>query len=80
MKNTSVLYGIAILTVVCIVACFVGYATDNTSPDMFKQPASQMTKRTQAVKKKSCACCDEKQKRVNEMVREWINEKPQENP
>lgn len=80
MKNTSVLYGIAILAVVCILACFVGYATDNTSPDMFKQPASQMANRAQAVKRKSCACCDEKQERMNEMLREWINEKPQENP
>ena len=43
MKNASVLYGIAILAVVCILACFVGYATDNTSPDMFKQ---QVWKRT----------------------------------
>ena len=80
MKNTSVLYSIAILAIVCIVACFVGYATDNTSLNMFKRPASQMTNRTQSVKKKSCACCDEKQERVNEMLREWINEKPQENP
>lgn len=80
MKNISVLYGIAIFAIFCILACFVGYATDNTSPDTFKQPVSQMANRTQAVKKKSCVCCDEKQERVNEMLREWINEKSQENP
>jgi hypothetical protein len=75
MKNTYILYGIALLAIVGILVCFVGYAIDTP-----QQPASNMVPPTQAVKKKSCACCDEKQKRMDQMMRQWLNEKPQEKP
>ena len=78
MKNMYLLYGIAIIAVVGIFVCSVRF-TSGTSPMDTPQQSAYTAKSKQALKKKSCACCDEKQKRMGRMVREWINEKPQEN-
>ena len=74
MKNMHILYGITILAVIGILTCFIGYATDTP------QQSAYTTKSNQALKKKPCPCCDEKQKRMEKMMREWLNEKPQEAP
>ncbi len=78
MKNMSILYGIAILAVVGILVYCVSYTSGTVQVDTPQQSA-YTAKSKQALKKKSCACCDEKQKRTREMMRQWLNEKPQEN-
>lgn len=79
MKNMSILYGIAILAVVGILVCCVSYTGGTASTDTSQQSVNT-EKQKQALKRKSCACCDEKQKLVKKMMYEWLNEKPQENP
>ncbi len=78
MKNMHILYGIAILAVVGILVCGVS-STIDTAPMDTPQQLVNTTKQKQALKKKSCACCDEKGKRMSKMMRQWLNEKPQEN-
>ena len=78
MKNMSILYGIAIIAVVGILVCCVSYTSGTASTDTPQQLANTARSK-QALQKKSCACCDEKQKRMEKMMREWLNEKPQEN-
>ena len=79
MKNMSILYSIAIIAVVGILVCCVSY-TSGTAPMDTPQQTVYTAKFKQALKRKSCACCDEKQKRMREMMRQWLNEKPQANP
>jgi hypothetical protein len=79
MKNMYLLYGIAIIAVVGIFVCSVRFTSGTSSMDTPQQSA-YTSKSKQALKKKSYACCDEKQKRMREMMRQWLNEKPQENP
>ena len=74
----SILCGIAILAIVGILVYCVSYTSGTVQVDTPQQSA-YTAKSKQALKKKSCACCDEKQKRVKKMMREWLNEKPQEN-
>ena len=78
MKNMYLLYGIAIIAVVGIFVCSISSSIVPTLMDTPQQSA-YTSKSKQALKKKACACCDEKQKRMREMMREWLNEKPQEN-
>ena len=78
MKNMYTLYSIAIIAVVGILVCCVIYTSGTASMDT-PQHSTYTPKSKQALKKKTCACCDEEQKRMVRMVREWINEKPQEN-
>ena len=62
MKDTHFLYGIAILAVVGILACFIGYAT-NTLPMHAPRQLSTTTPAvtdTAAVKTKGCGCCAER--------------------
>ena len=79
MKNMYILSSIAIIAVVGILVCCVSYTSGTAETDTPQQLANT-AKSKQALKKKSCACCDEKQKRTREMMRQWLNEKPQENP
>lgn len=78
MKNVYVLYGIAIIATVGILVCCVRY-TNGKAPMDTPQQSAYTAKSKQALKKRSCACCDDKQKRMQKMMREWLNEKPQEN-
>ena len=78
MKNMYILSSIAIIAVVGILVCSVSYTSGTALMDTSVQASTSTSK--QALKKKSCPCCDEKQKRMREMMREWLNEKPQENP
>ncbi|MDE0484023.1 MAG: hypothetical protein OXI67_15705 [Candidatus Poribacteria bacterium] len=78
MKNISTLYSIAIIAVVGIFVCFISY-TSGTAPTDTPQQSTYTVKSKQALKKKSCACCDEKQKSTREMMRQWLNEEAQEN-
>lgn len=78
MKNMYILAGITILAVVGILVCSVSYTRGTALMDTSLQAAPVTSK--QALKKKSCPCCDEKQKRTRKMMRDWLHEKPQENP
>ena len=78
MKNMYILYSIAIFAIVGILVCCVSYTSGTASTDTPQQPV-YTAKSKQALKKKPCACCDEKQKRMREMMRQWLGEKPQEN-
>jgi hypothetical protein len=78
MKNMHILYGIVVIAVVGIFVCSISSSIVPTLMDTPQQSA-YTSKSKQALKKKACACCDEKQKRMREMMREWLNEKPQEN-
>ena len=75
----SVLYSIAIIAFVGIIVCCVSYTSDTVSTDS-PQQSTHTAKPKQALKKKICAGCDEKQERLKKMMREWLNEKPQEKP
>ena len=77
MKNMYLLYGITILAVVGIFVCSVRF-TSGTSPMDTPQQSAYTAKSKKALKKKSCACCDEKGKHMSKMMREWLNEKSQE--
>ncbi len=79
MKNMYILYSIAIFAIVGVLVCCVSYTSGTASTDTPQQLVNT-AKPKQALKKKSCACCDDKQKRMREMIRQWLNEKPQENP
>ena len=78
MKNMSILYGIAIIAVVGILVYCVSYTSGTASTDTPQQLVNT-AKQKQALKKKSCACCDKKKTRMHKMMRQWLNEKPQEN-
>ena len=78
MKNMYILSGIAIIAVVGILVCCVTYTRGTALMDTSGHASTATSK--QALKKKSCPCCDEKQKRTRKMMRQWLNEKPQENP
>ena len=77
MKNMYILSSIAILAVVGILVCCVSYTRGTAAIDTSGQTSTVTSK--QALKKKSCPCCDEKQKRTRQMMRHWLNEKSQEN-
>ena len=79
MKNMSILYGIAIIAVIGIVVCSVSSSIVPVLMDSPQQSAYKV-KSQQAFKKTSCASCDEKDKRMRERMRQWLNEKSQENP
>lgn len=79
MKNMYILSSITIFAFVGILVCSVSYTSDTPPMDTSQQSANTV-KPKQALKKKSCPCCDEKQKRTRKMMREWIHEKPQVNP
>lgn len=78
MKNIYILYSIAIIAVVGILVYCVSYTGGTVQVDT-PQQSGYTAKSKQALKKKSCACCDDK-KRMEKMMRQWLNEKPQENP
>ena len=73
-----ILYGIAIISVVGILCLCISY-TDGTVPIDTPQQKTYSANPKRTLKKKSCVCCDDKQKRMHEMMREWLNEKPQAN-
>lgn len=79
MKKTYSLYGLAILAVVGILTCFLGYAIDPPPATLYTQTDTSIANPKRAIKKDPCPCCDEKQKRMNKMMREWLNEEQQEN-
>ncbi|MCE2401702.1 hypothetical protein J4G08_12565 [Candidatus Poribacteria bacterium] len=79
MKNINILYGIAILAVIGILVYCVSYTNGTARVDTPQQSAAYTAKSKQALKKKSCACCDKKKTRMHKMMRQWLNEKPQEN-
>lgn len=78
MKNMSILYGIAIIAVIGIVVCSVSSSIVPALMDTPQQSAYTTVTSTQAIT--SCASCDEKDKRMREMMRQWLNEKAQEHP
>jgi hypothetical protein len=78
MKKMHILYGIVILAVVGILVYCASYTSGTVQVDT-PQQSTYTAKSKQPLKKKSCACCDDK-KRMREMMRQWLNEKPQENP
>ncbi len=77
MRSTSILYGIVVIVV-------VGMLLYSFSPSLVPalmntpQKSAYTVKSKQALKKKPCACCDKKQKRINQMMHQWLNEKPEE--
>ncbi len=75
MKNMYILYSIAIFAIVGVLVCCVSYTSGTASTDTPQRLAN--TDKPKTLKKKPCACCDEKQERMREMMRQWINEKPQ---
>lgn len=77
MKNMSILYGIAIIAVIGIVVCSVSSSIVPALMDT-PQKSAYRVKFKQALNKKPCACCDKKQKRVNQMMHQWFNDKPKE--
>ncbi len=79
MKNMYILYSIAIFAIVGILVCSVSY-TSGTAPMDTHQNQVYTAKSKQTLKKEACACCEEKQKSMREMMRQWLNEKPQEKP
>ncbi len=76
MKNTSILYGIAVFAVVGILVCSVSSSIVPALMDT-PQQSTYTAKSKQALKEKPCACCDEKAKLTSKMMREWLNEKSQ---
>ena len=79
MKNTSFLYGIVVIAVVGIFVCSISSSIVPTLMDTPQQSA-YTSKSKQALKKKACACCDEKEKQMSKMMREWLNKKSQGKP
>lgn len=78
MRSTHCLYGVVILVVVGIFACYVGYTTDTRPIDTSRQQEYE-TKPRQTVKNRSCTCCAEVERRRCEMLHPWPDENSQEN-
>ena len=84
MKDTHVLCIACILTLVAIVAVFVGYTTNRlpmytprhitTAPPATINPAQAATN-TPAVKKKACSCCSEHTTAFQEEMNTYIKRK-----
>jgi gamma-glutamyl:cysteine ligase YbdK (ATP-grasp superfamily) len=68
MKETYFLYGVAILAVVGILVCFIGYAT-NTLP-MHTQKQAPLITTSPTAKKKNCACCVEETADIVKAIRQ----------
>ena len=73
MRTKRFLYGIAILAVVGILACFIGYVTHTLPMHMPRQQApvgtgTHTAKTTSAAVKKDCGCCAKRIERLRKMV------------
>lgn len=69
MKDTHFLYSIAILAVVGVLVCFIGYAT-NTLPMHTPKQTSAIT--TSLAKKKNCKCCVKRVERVKKANKDLL--------
>lgn len=67
MKSTHWLYGIGVLAVLGILACFVGYATDTLPMSTPRQQAPVVTA-SPGVKPKTCGCCAERLERLRKTI------------
>lgn len=67
MKDTHWLYGIGVLAVLGILACFIGYATDTLPMSTPRQQAPVVTA-SPAVKPKACGCCAERMERLRKTM------------
>jgi len=87
MKKTLLLFSIAVLVVVVLLAGFINYITDtpvtekSTQKTQIKTNTSAETINTPAVsvKKKPCACCDERMARLREQIQKARERKKREN-
>lgn len=72
MKDTYFLYTVAILAVLSILICFIGYATDRLPMSTPRQQTSVVMPTS---KEKSCACCSKNkklvEKRVQQVLEHW---------
>lgn len=77
MKKKNLLYGLAILSVIALVAGVISYATEVrlTQTDFSTTPVEQTTASVTstetgpAVKKKACGCCADRIARLQEQIR-----------
>lgn len=80
MKDEHLVLGMALLAIVAIVACFIGYATDTLPIQTREAPSQQTQVKTSsagiptadtvaASTRKSCNCCTERTKRAREQFR-----------
>ena len=74
MKDNFFLYGVGILAIVGILACFIGYAT-NALP-MHTPPKQKSAITTSAGKKKNCKCCAKRVERVRKANKDLLERNP----
>ena len=80
MKDEHFVLGMALLAIVAILACFIGYATETLPMRTREAPSQQTPVRTSSAgistpdtvadsTRKSCNCCTERMKRAREQFR-----------